>query len=421
MENTKRKDSKGRILRDGERQRANGTYEYRYVDKCGIRHSVYSQRLVETDKAAGDATAPSLRELEKNINKGLEEGIKIYDAAHVTMNQLFDKFVESKCGIKDSTLETYTRVYNKHIRDYIGSLRLSQVLPSTISSFYKQTEKRLHSNTMIYHVDTVVKGMLDIAMKDRLIEYNPAFGLRKELKADKPVKMTYALTLEQQRTFLEYLCSSENRYSQYKNLFMVLSFTGFRISEVSGLQWNNVDFDNHEIKVQDTVRLSNIDHKTVWRRNTPKSNTGYRKVPMVDVVEKALKDQRQWLKDNNIQQPNIEGLNNFVFLTPRGNPIETPLISFALNVLVQDCNEIEMQRAKEENRAPIIVPHISSHVFRRTFCTRFCDNESNLKVVQTIMGHSSIQTTMIYNDVSQKVISQSTIAMKKIADTVKLQ
>ena len=52
------------------------------------------------------------------------------------------------------------------------------------------------------------------------------------------------------------------------------------------------------------------------------------------------------------------------------------------------------QDAQEENREPIIIPHFSCHVFRHTFCTRFCENETNIKVIQEIMGHANISITM---------------------------
>ena len=58
------------------------------------------------------------------------------------------------------------------------------------------------------------------------------------------------------------------------------------------------------------------------------------------------------------------------------------------------CNKEEEQKAQEENREPIIIPHFSCHVFRHTFCTRFCENETNIKVIQEIMGHANISITM---------------------------
>lgn len=58
------------------------------------------------------------------------------------------------------------------------------------------------------------------------------------------------------------------------------------------------------------------------------------------------------------------------------------------------CNEDERKKAKKEKRKPVEIRHFSVHNLRHTFCTRFCENESNIKVIQEIMGHSDISTTM---------------------------
>ena len=63
----------------------------------------------------------------------------------------------------------------------------------------------------------------------------------------------------------------------------------------------------------------------------------------------------------------------------------------------------EIEKAEKEDREPLIIPHFSAHHLRHTFCTRLCENESNLKVIQSIMGHSDITTTMdIYAEATQE-------------------
>ena len=52
------------------------------------------------------------------------------------------------------------------------------------------------------------------------------------------------------------------------------------------------------------------------------------------------------------------------------------------------------EKAEEEKRQPLLIRHFSVHNLRHTFCTRFCENETNLKVIQEIMGHADIETTM---------------------------
>ena len=63
---------------------------------------------------------------------------------------------------------------------------------------------------------------------------------------------------------------------------------------------------------------------------------------------------------------------------------------------------LQKEDAKAEGREPELLPHFSCHHLRHTFCTRFCENETNLKVIQEIMGHADITTTMdIYNEATK--------------------
>ena len=70
-------------------------------------------------------------------------------------------------------------------------------------------------------------------------------------------------------------------------------------------------------------------------------------------------------------------------------------INRAIDTITRWCNKEEEQKAQEESREPIIIPHFSCHVFRHTFCTRFCENETNIKVIQEIMGHTNFIKTVL--------------------------
>ena len=60
-------------------------------------------------------------------------------------------------------------------------------------------------------------------------------------------------------------------------------------------------------------------------------------------------------------------------------------------------------KAKEEMREPVLLPSFSAHILRHTFCTRLCENETNLKFIQSVMGHKDIQTTMdIYAEATEE-------------------
>ena len=71
-------------------------------------------------------------------------------------------------------------------------------------------------------------------------------------------------------------------------------------------------------------------------------------------------------------------------------------------MIIKACNAKEEEDAKAEGREPELLPHFSCHHLRHTFCTRFCENKTNLKIIQKIMGHADITTTMdIYNEATK--------------------
>ncbi len=77
-------------------------------------------------------------------------------------------------------------------------------------------------------------------------------------------------------------------------------------------------------------------------------------------------------------------------------------INFAIRRIVESYNIDETLKAEKEKREPFLLPHFSCHILRHTFCTRLCENETNLKVIQSIMGHKNIKTTLeIYADATE--------------------
>ena len=85
-------------------------------------------------------------------------------------------------------------------------------------------------------------------------------------------------------------------------------------------------------------------------------------------------------------------------------------------VLRQTIINEETAEAKKEKREPLLLPDFSAHHLRHTFCTRLCENETNLKVIQSVMGHKDIQTTMdIYADCTEDKKKE---VIKKLDDTI---
>ena len=104
----------------------------------------------------------------------------------------------------------------------------------------------------------------------------------------------------------------------------------------------------------------------------------------------------------------IDGYTGFIFLNKCGYVHNPMTINRAIVRIYKAYNLEEEANAKKEKREPILIPHFSVHNLRHTFCTRFCENETNIKIIQEIMGHSDISTTMnIYAEATQSKKQES--------------
>ena len=128
--------------------------------------------------------------------------------------------------------------------------------------------------------------------------------------------------------------------------------------------------------------------------STPKTAAGKRAIPILPEVRKALEQERTNQQELELVcEYEIDGISDFVFLNKR--------ISVAYN-------EAELEKAEKEKREPQLLPPFSCHNLRHTFCTRLCENETNLKIIQDIMGHKDISTTMeIYAEATKEAKAHS--------------
>ena len=146
---------------------------------------------------------------------------------------------------------------------------------------------------------------------------------------------------------------------------------------------------------------------------TPKSKAGERIIPMLSGVRKALQQERLNQMKTGFNQTVIDGYSGFVFQNRFGGCLSAHSVNSAIACISKSYNKMEMERAMAENREPELLPHFSAHTLRHTFCTRFCENETNLKVIQEIMGHADIATTMnIYNEATKEKKTESIVSLE---------
>lgn len=398
-----RRDSKNRILMKGEYQKPDGRYMYRYTDSFGATRFVYSWTLTKSDRTPkGKSAGPCLRDLEMDIMKDLVDGINTHGSKQITLNDYFEKYISSKSRLKETTRRNYIYRYNAHIRDSIGNLSIGEIRYSDIKSFYNKLIDDGKSINVVKDINTFLHPVFTMAVKDDHIRKNPASGVYIEVRNELDIikNKRKALTVSQQESFIGYV-KNHSRYRHWLPLFTFLFGTGCRISEALGLTWRDVDFDNDMININHTLCYFPDEHtgKIKFKIQTPKSAAGNRDIPMFKDVRRALREEycRQMMVGFN--KSTIDGYSGFIFTNKDGYVYAPKNIISAIDRIVRSYNKAEIILAAQAGRNAVLLPRFTPHVIRHTFCTRMCENESNIKVIQEVMGHSSITITMdIYAD-----------------------
>lgn len=389
----RRKDSKGRVLKENETQRKDGSYQYRWRTSDGKRHSIYAPNL------------EVLREKELTILRDKSDGIRT-DAQKVALNDVYDLWVQLKKGLKENTFQNYIYMYEQFVRNDLGTHKIAILKRSDIRRYYNRLidEHGLKIST-VDNIHTVLHQVLDIAVEDGYLRNNISDNALKELKQARNLftEKRKALTVQEQELFLDFL-KKNPMYQHWYPIFALMVGTGLRVGEATGLTWNDIDFENNVINVNHTlVYFSCGDQKGChFAVNTPKTRTGERTVPIVGSVREAIMQEKAYQDEAGIKcNIGIDGFTNFVFVNRFGNAQHQGTLNKALRRIIRDCNQEILDKEKEcENM--ILLPKFSCHTLRHTFATRLCESGININVIKTVLGHADISTTLdIYADVTK--------------------
>ena len=400
MAKEKRKDKKGYMLRTGECQRSDGRYSFSYTDRWKKRHVVYANSLVE------------LREKEKQIRLDLDSGIKTSDAKSKTINEVFDKFIDKKLDIKPTTKAKYYFDFDHYVREGFGKQKIGEVHYSDVRNFYYGLlqQKKLKPGTLD-GVNTVLHQTFQFAVRDEIIRSNPTDGVMAEIKrSDLWVRpKRHALTLQEQRELMAYI-SDNHIFKGWVPLLTVLLGTGTRIGECLALRWEDIDLEK---------RLIHVDHNLVEYKDkklgkmvrsiqTTKTRAGSRTIPMLDEVYEAFVTEYEFQLCTGFCTEEIDGYSGFIFATTDGHVMRRSAVNNAIHRIVDIHNEEETAKAKTEKRDPILIRQFSAHQLRHSFCSRLCENESNVRSIMEIMGHADYSTTMgIYAEMSPERLQET--------------
>ena len=312
-----------------------------------------------------------------------------------------------KSAVSPRTFEGNIRNFKLHIAPLIGKMKVYEIDNYAIQKLVNNLMEQGYSNDTVKKCKHLLNQFFEYAIDNKWILVNPTLkvkikGKRNIYQANNDEKYK-AMPPEIRDKFLDALNKDEANF--IKPLCIILMFAGLRIGEALALKWKNIDFDNKTIKVERAItqvpkfdEQGNIKDRITVIGDT-KTTCSVREIPVADIVIETLK---QWKdKQNERQQTNpdvtaiLTSPTSFVFANDDGS-----YRTYSGTRKIFD-------RFKRRNGLNKFNIHF--HGLRHTFSNMLFEMNENPKVIQQLLGHRDVKTTItVYNSVDSEYVRNTT-------------
>lgn len=389
----------GTRLAKGISVRKDGRYQARYTLN-GKRYTIYGKTQKEVER--------KLRDAQYEIDHGIYA-----KPDRITVDEWYRTWIKEyrENMVRDSTLNSYKHYY-RHIGDAIGKMKLQAVRPEHIQRILNKMREEGYSAGYIGKIRALMNLFFSQAYRNGVIVTNPV-GQTILPKGEKQENIhRRALTEQEQKKFLDH-ASIEKPF--HADMFYLGFFTGMRIGEITALEWSDIDFKNMEIHINGTmVNIAGME----LHKGAPKTADSKRIVPMLPEIGRRLKrhkieQAKLRMKLGDKWEPS-KGLENLVFTSLFGRPLWRESVSKFIREIIDSMNKEEEAAEEREHRQAVIMDYFCPHAMRHTFATRALERGIPPKVVQSYLGHATIDVTMnIYTHVTAELGKEE---IKKIAN-----
>ena len=286
-----------------------------------------------------------------------------------------------------STYYRYKRMLETRITPYFGHYKLDKIKPTDIMRFYdlleqdtqlvrkknnngKKTRKPLSQKTILEH-HRLLSAMLHKAVYWQLIVSNPAERVQPP-KTRKSIRPHY--DEDQTRILVDNLEKLTGKNIKYRVAILLDIFTGARLGELVGLEWNDVDLKNGIININKSSQY--LSQKGVFTKS-PKTESSIRDVAIPDFIVSLLEEYKLWYEEQKLICGNFWYESDRLFVQDNGKPIHPSTISKWFEKFVKQ----------------IGLPVINFHGLRHTNATLLIAQQVDVATVSARLGHSQITTT----------------------------
>ena len=279
-----------------------------------------------------------------------------------------------KKNCRESTKATYAGQY-KRVQKALGWRKLTSLNLIII----QQAINELGTDNQRKETKKILVDMLSKAVDADLLNKNSARMVNTVISKEEK-KERRVLTIRETSIFLEY-----TKDTFYYDLYILALETGMRIGELMGLKWSEIDYDKSVLYVRRSLCYFRRDGKYVFEWHDTKTHNSKRVIPLTKQAVKALK--RQWIRRQSILLKNAsevqEEYRDLIFVTKNNRPTQ--------QFIVAECIDVAIRRIRKDYPE---FERFSPHCFRHTFATRAIERGMQPKILQKLLGHGSLQTTM---------------------------